>query len=108
MTPALGGLAVAFAKSALAGRLGMELELEAIPAEGCNPAEVLFSESHSRFVATVSPEKAPEFESLLAGSVFARVGRVTPTAEIRFTGKSGFSVTLEDIRKRYQRTLDQV
>ncbi len=107
-TPALGGLAVAFAKSALAGRLGMELELEAIPAEGCNPAEVLFSESHSRFVATVSPEKAPEFESLLAGSVFARVGRVTPTAEIRFTGKSGFSVTLEDIRKRYQRTLDQV
>ena len=51
ITPALGGLGVAFAKSAIGGRLGMKIDLAEIPNDGCRDAlELLFSESNSRFV----------------------------------------------------------
>ena len=88
-TPALGGLGVAFARVAMAGRLGLEIDLGAIPAENCSELEVLFSESNSRFVATVPPEKKQEFETMLAGVVFAEVGKVIPEQKLVLRGSRG-------------------
>ena len=109
-TPALGGLAVTFAKMAMAGRLGAEINLEEIPQEDCADAfELLFSESNTRFVATVPPEKCAEFERLFAGTACACVGEVVENAALRFTGKgAGFEAALGEMLDRYKATLDHI
>ena len=106
ITPALGGLAVAFAKSALGGRLGMDIDLAKIPNSGCgNAVELLFSESNSRFVATVSPENRTAFEEALVGNTFACVGQVTSDGRLSFRGEGGRDVAVEDLVKSYKSTL---
>ncbi len=104
-TPALGGLGVAFARTAMAGRLGLEIDLAAIPAENCSDLEKLFSESNSRFVATVAPEKREAFEAALAGVTCAKVGRVIAEPELRL-GSS--RIPLEALLREYKGTLDQI
>jgi phosphoribosylformylglycinamidine synthase len=67
-----GGLAVAAAEMCLGGRLGMALTLDTD-----DPVTALFSESNGRLLAEVEPAHCAEFERLLAGLPFARVGMVT-------------------------------
>ena len=72
----------------IGGRLGAEVDLAKVPACGCSSAlELLYSESASRFVVTVAPDKAAAFEALFAGQHCAKIGTVT-------TG--GLSVTYGD------------
>ncbi|MBR2911931.1 MAG: phosphoribosylformylglycinamidine synthase [Lentisphaeria bacterium] len=109
--PGPGGLGMAFAKAAMAGRLGMKIDLDAIPAgETCSDAEKLYSESNGRFVATVNPAKAAEFEAALAGCVFAKVGVVTEEQNIVLTGSDSGenTVSLEKLVNNYKATLDQI
>ena len=110
ITPGLGGLAVAFAKTAMAGRLGLDIDLGAISAsEKCTAAELLFSESNGRFVATVAPEKAAEFEALFAGYPVAKVGVVTDKAAVTFKdGSEVISASLDDMLASYKGTLDNI
>ena len=68
-----GGLAVALAETTFGYGYGAEIEL---PAIGLPLATQLFSESHSRFLATVAPEDVVAFEQLL-GDRATRLGRVT-------------------------------
>ena len=106
ITPALGGLAVAAAKCAIGGRLGLEIDLAKIPAEGCgNALELLFSESNSRFIATVSPCNRAAFEAALAGCIFACVGKVTSDGKVKFTGADGCEVAVDTLVKSYKSTL---
>ncbi len=78
-----GGLAVALSEMAFAGGLGADADLSLAPTEGELPVwAVLFSESNSRFVVEVEPEKAKAFESALGAAPFARVGEVTDTARV--------------------------
>ena len=110
ITPGLGGLAVAFAKSAMAGRLGMEIDLDKIPSsEKCSGAELLFSESNGRFVATVSADKAAEFEALFAGYPVAKVGNVTSNESLNFKGAAdSCEITLDSMLNSYKGTLDNI
>ena len=56
-------LGVGLAMVAFGGELGLEVDLGAVPAEvELLDAELLFSESNSRFIATVAPEQAEAFE----------------------------------------------
>ena len=85
-TPALGGLAAALARSAMAGRLGMILDLDQCPDLAALPPDAaLFSESNGRFVATVAAADAPAFEALFAGLPAHRAGTVTATPYLRAT-----------------------
>jgi len=70
-----GGLAVALAESALGGRLGADVELDQVPGAG-NDVELLFSETPSRFLASVASDRWDEFEALFDGPI-AVIGRVT-------------------------------
>ncbi|MDD5598804.1 MAG: AIR synthase-related protein, partial [Victivallaceae bacterium] len=110
-TPALGGLGVAFAKTALGGRLGMEIDLDKVPlAAPCGAAQILYSESNSRFVMTAAPGKAAQVEKLLSGIPFAVVGRITAEPALKFSG-SGFEnaeMPLEKLLNAYKRTLDHI
>ncbi len=72
-----GGLAVALAEMCIGGRLGAEVDLAEVPQCGCSGAlEVLYSESTSRFVVSVAPDKQAVFEALFAGQHCARIGVV--------------------------------
>jgi len=82
--PSEGGLAVAAAEMAFAGELGLDVDLAQAPTEGELPdAALLFAESPSRLLVEVEPVQARAFEALLADLPWARVGRVTPTPELR-------------------------
>ncbi|MCQ2378917.1 MAG: AIR synthase-related protein [Victivallaceae bacterium] len=109
-TPGLGGLGVALAKMAMAGRLGADIDLAAFPQENCSgAADLLFSESNSRFVATVSPENREKFEALFEGSSVAYVGKTTEAAQLVFRcGGNRFDVALDDLLGAYKGTLDRI
>lgn len=106
-TPALGGLAVALAKCAMGGRLGMDIDLAKIPAEaGLSDAEILFSESNSRFIVTCKPEKAAELEKALAGFDVAKIGTVTADSVLKLNGASGtIAIELDQMVESYKKTL---
>ncbi|NOY76088.1 MAG: phosphoribosylformylglycinamidine synthase [Kiritimatiellaeota bacterium] len=111
--PALGGLSVGFAKVAMAGRLGLEIDFDAIPAEsGMTAAEILFSESAARFILTAAPESSAEIAELLAGVPYAKVGKVVEEPEARFTSANladaNFALPLDAMLKSYKTPLDEV
>lgn len=60
----LGGLGVALAKKAIAGRTGLDITL---PSSGLSKAAMLFSESTGRVVVTVAPQNRKEFERNFKG-----------------------------------------
>jgi len=70
-----GGLGVALAQAAFAGGLGMYVNLGEVPRDGVDRDDkLLYSESAGRFIVTVSPERRPEFESMMQGADYAAVG----------------------------------
>lgn len=71
-----GGLAVALAKSAVAGQRGASVDLSAIPGSASREEARLFSESQGRFVISIRKGKEGEFEKGLKGAAFARIGEV--------------------------------
>lgn len=100
-----GGLAVALAESAFAGGFGMRVDLRPLGIE--DNAVLLFSETQSRFVVTVPPHEAKRFEQVLAGSVCARVGEVTPDVSFDIVCHHGKKVSaqIEELKCAWQRTL---
>ncbi len=111
-TPALGGLAVAFAKTAMGGRLGLEIDLDSIPSEsGMSAQELLFSESNSRFVMTANPANAERLESILEGFSFAKVGEVIPVQELALKSSRedlNIKVSMNEMLDSYKNTLDGI
>ena len=98
-TPTLGGLAVAFALAAAGGDLGAEIWTGDAKIDDT----LLFSESNSRFVVTVAPEKAGELESLFDGLPIARVGTVTEARTLKIG--EAVEMNIEDLRNAFRKTL---
>ena len=103
-----GGLAVAVAEMAFAGCLGVEIALDAVPSRGrLQPQALLFSESPSRFVAEVDPQKSAEFEKAMRGLPVACVGTVTGGALVTMAldGKPLVSCDIERLRAAWKSPL---
>lgn len=78
-----GGLAVHLAMVAMGGELGLEVDLDAVPADsGLRSHTRLFSESAGRFIVTVAPDQKEALESVLAGTDFACVGTTREQADL--------------------------
>lgn len=84
-----GGLAVALAEMALAGRLGAVADLARVPvlpdaALANLPADsLLFAESLGRFIVEVTPAAADAFRAALAGHApFACIGEITAAPQL--------------------------
>ncbi len=60
-----GGLAVAIAEMCMAGRVGADLDLAGIPNECSRIDDLLFSESHSRFIVSLPEDKVQDAIALL-------------------------------------------
>jgi phosphoribosylformylglycinamidine synthase subunit PurSL len=94
-----GGLAVAAAEMAIAGRLGLNLALAHVPRAADVGLDwiVLFCESPTRFLVEVSPDDAAAFEAALAGHPFARIGAVAKTPRLRVQGLAGDELLAADV-----------
>ncbi|MDO9516033.1 MAG: AIR synthase-related protein [Syntrophales bacterium] len=105
-----GGLGVALAETAFAGGLGMDVSLSLIPREGIRRDDyLLFSESQSRFVVTVSPDSQEEFEGSMAGSVFACIGKTISGGTFRIAGIHGETIVeeaIDSLKEAWQKPLD--
>ena len=104
-TPALGGLAVALARKALAGGCGLEADLAEVPGSAGDDTATLYSESNSRFLVTVEPSRARDFEQTLAGSSCARIGVVTSGSRLLLRGRGGgvlLRANVEALRRRWK------
>lgn len=88
-----GGLAVALAKTAMAGRLGMEISL---PDSGMRDDFALYSESPGRFVVTLDDTRihyAAIFEGLrMHGVKCTKIGRVRGDDKFVVHGRKGNTV----------------
>jgi phosphoribosylformylglycinamidine synthase II len=95
-----GGLGIALAETAFAGGLGLTVDLSRVPCEGLQrDDELLFSESQSRFVVTISPLAKTAFRRMLKGNVCAEVGRVTVEGTLRIKGLKGNLIIDNDIHE---------
>ena len=73
-----GGLGVHLALMALAGDLGMDVDLARIPgSNGLRRDKLLFSESCGRIILAVDRKQAREFEKRMRDCICARVGEAT-------------------------------
>jgi phosphoribosylformylglycinamidine synthase len=109
-TPALGGLAAALARKALAGGWGLEADLSSVPGDPGDDVGALYSESNSRFLVTVTPADAPAFEKALSGSPCARIGVVSSGSRLVLRGRDGKLIVRENLqalRRRWKETLGE-
>ncbi|MBI4093412.1 phosphoribosylformylglycinamidine synthase [Candidatus Kaiserbacteria bacterium] len=99
-----GGLAIALAKSAIAGQLGARVDLATLLGSASSDESKLFSESQGRFVVSVQKEKEREFKKgLSAGGGSSSGGKGVPHARIGTVGGSAlFDVPLEKLTEAYR------
>jgi phosphoribosylformylglycinamidine synthase len=71
---------------AFAGGLGARIDVQNLPAGELNTIARLFSESNSRFLCEVAPDRAADFERSLNGIAFAKVGDVVAEPRLTITG----------------------
>ena len=85
-----GGLGVHLAMVAMGGSLGMDLNLETVPQQGCRRNDaLLFSESAGRFILTVDPGNRESLETVFKHLPCACIGSVTQTSELKIADMHG-------------------
>ena len=104
-----GGLAVALAETAFAGGLGMNIDVAQVPTDGVKRNDaILFSESQSRFVVTISPQDKKSFEEIMKGHISAPIGQVTGDEDFVIQGlnrKVVIRANIRELKDAWQKTL---
>ncbi len=77
-----GGLAVAAVEMAMAGGLGMAIDIDAACGKKLSPTEVLFSESNTRFIVEVEASSADAFAKCFAGVPLTKIGTITDDGDL--------------------------
>lgn len=93
-----GGLGIALAESAIAGRRGVHVDLSQIPAdESVSTERLLWSESCGRFLVSVAPGNSAAFEARMDSVACARIGEVSAGSRIvvEYGGDPVLDVELE-------------
>jgi phosphoribosylformylglycinamidine synthase subunit PurSL len=104
-----GGLGVALAETAFSGSLGMQIDLARVPYEGIDRDDVLlFSESQSRFVATIAPGNKEAFEAVMKETANREVGKVIEEPVLIVNGLKGGKIIeekIDELKEAWQRPL---
>ena len=101
-----GGLGIALAKTAMGGRLGMEISLEKLRDIKMREDYILYSESQGRLVVTVNPEYASKFEKVMEGSRVVRIGKVRSDNQFIIRNEKGtiIDTNVNEMLKSYKST----
>ncbi|MDK2782420.1 MAG: phosphoribosylformylglycinamidine synthase subunit PurL [Thermococcaceae archaeon] len=95
-----GGIAVALAEMALSGNIGFEVDISKVPVETkLNPIEIMFSESHGRFIISFEEKNLEKVKALF--DEFAVIGKVGGTKFVFRCGEELVSMELETAREIY-------
>ena len=100
-----GGLLVAAAEMGFAGRLGIELDFDAVPGDSANPMVTAFAETPSRYLLEVAPEHVDAVVAALGDAPHAVVGRVHEDSVLRASAL-GLEESLDALRQRWLAPLD--
>ena len=105
-----GGFGVAIAEMAFAGEVGATIHLKSIPlGEPIDRDDyILFSESNTRFLVEVAPEKRDEFFEMMDGIKLAAIGQVTDSNILEIYGLDGrriIAISLHDLKEAWQRPI---
>ncbi len=104
--PGSGGLGLCLARMVLAGRLGLDLDLDKMPVENdLDAMRRLFSESTGRMVLTAAPKQAKKLEQLLENVSFARLGKVTRKQSLKLAaaGETVLELSLAQMKRAWRR-----
>ena len=108
LSPAIGGIGAVLAKKAIAGQLGMEIDLAKIPQQGVDRDDfLLFSESQSRIIVTIDPKRKEEFEALFEGVAFAEIGKITEGQTFKINGSNSeelINTSISKLDEYYRKT----
>jgi phosphoribosylformylglycinamidine synthase subunit PurSL len=100
-----GGFGVALSQSAFAGELGVEVDLSKVKTDLCRNDKIIYSETGSRFIVSVSPKNKAKFEQILEGIPFSEVGKVCSHQNLIIRGVRGQEIVnanVLDLKKSWQ------
>ncbi|MBS7288635.1 MAG: phosphoribosylformylglycinamidine synthase subunit PurL, partial [Candidatus Freyarchaeota archaeon] len=107
-----GGIAVALALMSIKSGLGANIDATAIPAEEMRLDELLFSESHSRFIISTSSEMAEECFKLAEEHqvTLSRIGRVEDDGRfnLRFKGEKVLLCEVDNMIEVWERSFPKL
>jgi phosphoribosylformylglycinamidine synthase len=105
-----GGLGAAVAEMAIGGRLGARIDLALVPtgAGVHRPEQILFSESQSRLLLEVAPDRLADLRANLHQVAFAVIGELTTAPELVFhhDGKVRAKLSVDAAERAWKRPLD--
>lgn len=106
-----GGLAVAAAEMAFAGGIGATLDLADLATQTRleHPAVLLFSESPSRFLVEVAPDRVAEFQDACTAVPVVDLGRTSTSDRLEIQNGSGNTIIdagLAELKAAWQAPLD--
>lgn len=105
-----GGLVASAVEMAMAGGLGMELDLSEICDQNLSPTEALFSESNTRFLIETTPENADSFAALFAAAKVkvTRLGTIqsNPNLAITVGDQSVLQSSIAEVKSAWIAPLD--
>ncbi|KKR62686.1 hypothetical protein A2643_04005 [Candidatus Nomurabacteria bacterium RIFCSPHIGHO2_01_FULL_39_220] len=82
-----GGLAIAVAKACVGGMLGCNISTQIAP-KALSVDAKLFSESQGRILVSVAPKNIKQFEKIMKGISFTKLGKVEKSGKIIITDGS--------------------
>lgn len=99
-----GGLGVALAEAGFARGLGVAIDLAKVPIGSTDRSprpkrddEILFSESPTRFLLEIEPNRLADAKRMLDGLPFAVIGELTGSGRVVVNGQDGKAVVDEPI-----------
>jgi len=105
-----GGLAVAATEMAMAGGLGMAIDISQVCNAGLTPTEALFSESNTRFLVEVAEKNADDFQRLFQQRELpvSRLGTIEPAGQlvVTYSDEVALQVDIAEAKAAWQKPLD--
>ncbi len=103
-----GGLAVALAEMALEGNHGAVVDISKVPGEeDMSPIQVLFSESHGRYLLTASKDSAAEIIKTLTNSGIpaSSIGQVEGSSLV--INQAELNIEVEELKNSHQKAIEE-
>jgi phosphoribosylformylglycinamidine synthase II len=106
-----GGLAVALAEMAFAGGLGIEADLRGLPKDdNCIRVDSrLFSESPSRYIVEINPDRFDVFAKLMLNLPFGQIGKIIEEKKLLIKDeneKTVIEVDIDSLKRSWQKPLN--
>lgn len=96
-----GGLAIALAKASVGGMLGCKISIKNLVGNYSTVDGALFSESQGRILVSVPKENIKEFEKIMKGITYSKLGAVSKNDKFAILGKKGEKIVDTNTKKLF-------